>query len=320
MTIDLKDLVVRYPRGEPERSRPDGTAGQPGSERSGELAKAKRPGDAVKGLSLSVTAGRCHALLGRNGAGKTSTMRALLGLLRPERGTVRLFGLDPMKHEAAVKERLAWVPDVPGFHPWMTVAETLAWSAALRTRWNQDVQAHLLTRFDLDVTAPTHALSRGQKTQLALVCALAADPELLVLDEPTSGLDPLVRKQFLEAVVGVFQDREPQKKTILLSTHLISEFEGVVDGFTVMSEGRAVLTIEADEARARFCRLRAWFDGEAPQSVPMKTVRPLKREGRMLEFVVESASDEAQGWLKGAGAARVDASALTLEDIFLLAA
>jgi ABC-2 type transport system ATP-binding protein len=290
-TIDVTELVVRYPRGE-----------------------------AVRGLSLQVQPGRCHALLGRNGAGKTSTLRALLGLVRPERGAIRLFGLDTSRHEAEVKSRLAWVPDAPGFHPWMTVAETLEWSAALRTRWNLEVQEHLLTRFELDLTAPASTLSRGQKTQLALVCALAAEPELLVLDEPTSGLDPLVRRQFLEAVIGVFQDREPQKKTILVSTHLIAEFEGVVDGFTVMSEGRAVLTTEADAARARFCRLRAWFDGDAPQSVPMKTVRPPKREGRMLELVVESASEEAQGWLTRNGAARVDSSALTLEDIFLLSA
>ena len=290
-TIDVNELVVKYPGRE-----------------------------AVKGLNLVVEPGRCHALLGRNGAGKTSTLRALLGLLRPERGSVKLFGLDAFTHEREVKARLSWVPDAPGFHPWMTVAETLEWSAALRTRWNLDAQEHLLRRFELDLKARASELSRGQKTQLALVCALAADPELLVLDEPTSGLDPLVRRQFLEAVVGVFQDRDPEKKTILVSTHLISEFEGVVDGFTVMSEGRAVLTTGADEARARYCRLRAWFASDAPQTVPMKTLRPLKREGRMLEFVVESAADEARGWLNQAGAERVDSSALTLEDIFLLAA
>lgn len=290
-TIDVNELVVKYPHRE-----------------------------AVKGLNLVVEPGRCHALLGRNGAGKTSTLRALLGLLRPERGSVKLFGLDAFMHEREVKARLSWVPDAPGFHPWMTVAETLEWSAALRTRWNLDAQEHLLRRFELDLKARASELSRGQKTQLALVCALAADPELLVLDEPTSGLDPLVRRQFLEAVVGVFQDRDPEKKTILVSTHLISEFEGVVDGFTVMSEGRAVLTTGADEARARYCRLRAWFASDAPQTVPMKTLRPLKREGRMLEFVVESEADEAKGWLNQAGAERVDASALTLEDIFLLAA
>ena len=290
-TIDVKDLVVSYPRGE-----------------------------AVKGLCLTVEPGKCHGLFGRNGAGKTSTMRALLGLLRPRSGSVRLFGLDPLKNEAEVKERLAWVPDAPAFHPWMTVAEVLVYSAALRTKWDRSLQEHLLTRFELDLGAPASALSRGQKTQLALVCALAADPELLVLDEPTSGLDPLVRRQFLEAVIGVFQERSPQKKTILVSTHLISEFEGVVDGFTVMSAGRGVLSCEADEARARFCRLRAWFDTDAPLSVPMKTVKPLHRDGRVLDFVVDAGADAARGWLTEQGAVRVDSSALSLEDIFLLAA
>lgn len=127
-TIDVKDLVVRYSRG-----------------------------DAVKGLSLQVEPGRCHALFGRNGAGKTSTLRALLGLLRPTSGSVSLFGLDTVKHEAEVKARVAWVPDSPGFHPWMTVAEVLAYSAALRPKWNLSLQEHLLTRFEFDLTAPTNA-------------------------------------------------------------------------------------------------------------------------------------------------------------------
>ncbi len=290
-TIDVQDLVVRYPRGE-----------------------------AVKGLSLTVEPGRCHALFGRNGAGKTSTLRALLGLVRPTSGQVKLFGLDVTQHEAEVKARVAWVPDAPGFHPWMTVAEVLGYAAALRTRWNLALQEHLLTRFELDLSAPTSALSKGQKTQLALVCAIAADPELLVLDEPTSGLDPLVRRQFLEAVIGVFQEGDPAKKTILVSTHLISEFEGVVDGFTVLSGGRAVLSTEADVARARYCRLRAWFDVDAPLGVPMKTVKPVSREGRMLEFIVDAETDAARGWLTAQGAVRIDASALSLEEIFLLAA
>ena len=97
--VELKDVVIRFPRTE-----------------------------AVRGLSLEVQAGRCHALFGRNGAGKTTTMRALLGLLHPQAGSVRLYGLDPARHEAEVKSRLAWVPDSSAFHAWMTVEETLAWS------------------------------------------------------------------------------------------------------------------------------------------------------------------------------------------------
>ena len=276
--------------------------------------------EAVNGLSLQVQPGTCHALFGRNGAGKTSTLRALLGLIRPDAGSVKLFGLELARHEAEVKERLAWVPDAPGFHPWMTVREALDYARSLRTRWSPELEAQLLERFELDLRAPTSALSKGQKTQLALACAISADPDLLVLDEPTSGLDPLVRRTFLQAVIGVFQERAPTRKTILVSTHLISEFEGIVDSFTVVSQGRAALTSTADEARARFCRVRAWFDHEAPAAVPLKTIKPVRREGRMLELFLDAPLDEGRGWLTAHGASRVDEAPLSLEDIFLLSA
>lgn len=276
--------------------------------------------DAVNGLTLNVEAGRCHALLGRNGAGKTTTMKALLGLIRPDGGRVKLFGLDPLKHEAEVKSRLAWVPDSPAFYPWMSVQEALDYAASIRTSWRKDIEEHLVSRFSLELDAPTSGLSKGQKTQLALTCAVAADPELLVLDEPTTGLDPLVRRQFLEAVIGTFQDRNPEKKTIFVSTHLISEFEGIIDDFTVMSAGRGVLTSDADSARQRFCRLRGWFEQAPPMKVPMATVLPAKHEGRLVEFVVDERPEEARTWLHNAGASRIEATALSLEEIFVCAA
>ncbi len=276
--------------------------------------------DAVNGLSLQVEAGRCHALLGRNGAGKTSAMRALLGLLRPDEGAVRLFGLDPAKHEAEVKSRLAWVPDSPSFYPWMSVREALAYAASTRTGWRKDIEEHLCSRFTLDLDAPTSGLSKGEKTQLALTCAVSADPELLVLDEPTTGLDPLVRRQFLEAVIGTFQDRQPEKKTIFVSTHLISEFEGIIDDFTVLAGGRAVLSADADGARQRFCRLRGWFDETVPPQAAIPSVLSTKRDGRLLELVVDSGADETRAWLQGAGASRIETTALSLEEIFVCAA
>ena len=276
--------------------------------------------DAVSGLSLNVEPGRCHALLGRNGAGKTSAMKALLGLLRPDAGTVRLFGLDPEKHEREVKSRLAWVPDSPSFYPWMSVREALAYTASTRTTWRREIEEHLCSRFSLDLSAPTSGLSKGEKTQLALTCAVASDPELLVLDEPTTGLDPLVRRQFLEAVIGTFQDRQPEKKTIFVSTHLISEFEGIIDDFTVLAGGRAVLTSDADAARERFCRLRGWFEQTPPPQIGVPSVLSTRREGRLLELVVDSKAAETRAWLHGAGASRIESTALSLEEIFVCAA
>src|SRR3989442_1348250 len=129
------------------------------------LAYAYSKGDAVHDLSLTVPRGKCYGLFGRNGAGKTTTMKCLLNLLRPRAGSVRVFGLDPNKHEVEVKRKLAYVPDYVAFYPWMTVRETLDYLASFRDHWNHATEQDLLKRFRLDPSQKTNALSKGQKTQ-----------------------------------------------------------------------------------------------------------------------------------------------------------
>src|SRR5438132_4268032 len=118
--------------------------------------------DAVNGLSLSVRPGRCYGFFGRNGAGKTTTIRCLLNLLRPTSGSLRVFGLDPQRDEVAVKSRLAYVPDMVAFYPWMTVNDTLEYLASFRKYWNRDIEKDLLERFRLDPKQKAIALSKGQ--------------------------------------------------------------------------------------------------------------------------------------------------------------
>ncbi|MGH7941648.1 MAG: ABC transporter ATP-binding protein [Limisphaerales bacterium] len=158
--------------------------------------------DVVNGLNLTVEPGRCYGFFGRNGAGKTTTIKCLLNLLRPASGTVRVFGLDPQRHEVVVKSRLAYVPDAVPFYPWMTVRDTLDYFASFRSHWNRDIQDDLIGRFQLNPNQKAGAMSRGRKTQLALIGAVCPEPELLLLDEPTSGLDPIVRREFIETVIG----------------------------------------------------------------------------------------------------------------------
>src|SRR5205809_3702748 len=208
--------------------------------------------EAVNGLNLTVRTGRCYGFFGRNGAGKTTTIKCLLNLLRPTAGAVRVFGLDPQKEEVAVKARLAYVPDMVAFYPWMTVRNTLDYLASFRQHWNRDIEADLLKRFQLDPGQKASNLSKGQKTQLALTGAICPEPELLVLDEPTSGLDPIVRREFIETVIGAYQSGEPEKRTVFVSTHLISEFEGLIDEFNIIEQGRELLTKTAEVARNRF--------------------------------------------------------------------
>jgi ABC-2 type transport system ATP-binding protein len=208
--------------------------------------------EAVNGLNLTVQPGRCYGLFGRNGAGKTTTIKCLLNLLRPQHGQVRVFGLDPVRDEVAVKRRLSYVADQVAFYPWMTIRETLDYLASFRSHWDSKTEHDLLQRFRLDVGKKTSALSKGQRTQLALIGAVCPEPDLLVLDEPTSGLDPIVRREFIETVIGAYQEGDPANRTVLISTHLITEFEGLIDEFTIIDSGRAVMTRGCDAAREHY--------------------------------------------------------------------
>jgi ABC-2 type transport system ATP-binding protein len=285
--IEIKDLVRRYGRT-----------------------------DAVNGLSLTVRQGRCYAFFGRNGAGKTTTIKCLLNLLRPTLGTVRVFGLDPRRDEVAVKSRLAYVPDNVAFYPWMTVRQTLDYFASFRSRWNTATEDALLAQFRLDPGQKTSDLSKGQRTQVALLTAVCAEPDLLVLDEPTSGLDPIVRREFIQTVIGAYQEGDPGRRTVFVSTHLISEFEGLIDEFTIIEAGKPVLTLEADAARARYQKIYARFAGE-PGALDLAGARVLRQRGREFEVLVNGNGPDVMARLKARSPEALSTESLTLEEIFV---
>lgn len=272
--------------------------------------------DAVNGLNVTVRPGRCYGFFGRNGAGKTTTIKCLLNLLRPTSGTARVFGLDPQKDEVAVKSRLAYVPDLVAFYPWMTVRDTLEYLASFRAHWNRDIEADLLKRFQLDPGKKTSALSKGQRTQLALIGAICPEPELLLLDEPTSGLDPIVRREFIETVIGAYQSGDPERRTVFVSTHLISEFEGLIDEFTILEEGRDLLTMDADGARARFRKIHARF-AHTPPALDLAGSLRVRRWERELEILADGASERLMAVLAAAGPEDLRCEALSLEEIFV---
>jgi ABC-2 type transport system ATP-binding protein len=272
--------------------------------------------DAVDGLSLRVRAGGCYGFFGRNGAGKTTTIKCLLNLLRPNAGSVRVFGLDPAKEEVTVKSRLAYVPDAVAFYPWMSVRETLHYLSSFRQHWNDAVQNDLLRRFDLDPEQKTSNLSKGQKTQLALISAIAPEPELLVLDEPTSGLDPIVRREFIETVIGAYQSGGAERRTVFVSTHLIAEFEGLIDEFTVIEQGRNLLTMEADKARNRFCKIHARY-AAPPPVMNLPGAVNLRQTGREVDLLANGNAKMLMETLRGLHPEELRCEALSLEEIFV---
>lgn len=227
-----------------------------------------------------------------------------------------VFGLDPWRQEVAVKDKVAYVPDRVAFYPWMTVRGTLDYFSSFRSRWNSTIEHALLHQFRLDPRQNATRLSKGQMTQLALVCAICAEPQLLVLDEPTSGLDPIVRREFIRTIIGAYQDAEPGR-TVFVSTHLISEFEGLIDQFTIIDGGREVLTMETDVARERYQRIHARFTSDVGAlNLPGTVVR---RIGREAEIVAAGNHGEIIERLRAWGTETVDVEALTLEEIFVSA-
>jgi ABC-2 type transport system ATP-binding protein len=189
---------------------------------------------ALDGLDLAIPAGEVHGFLGPNGAGKTTTIRILLGLLRKTSGDVVLLDGDPVRDVAALHRRLAYVPGEMNLWPNLTGGEVIDLLGSLRGGLVPARRADLLERFDLDPTKKCRTYSKGNRQKVALVAAFSSDVELYLLDEPTSGLDPLMETQFQDVVQSVRADG----RTVLLSSHILSEVEALCDRVTIIRDGR----------------------------------------------------------------------------------
>ena len=193
---------------------------------------------ALDGLDLSVAEGEVHGFLGPNGSGKTTTIRILLGLLRADGGSAALLGGDPWREATALHRRLAYVPGDVTLWPNLSGGEVIDLLGRLRGGVDDKRRASLLERFDLDPTKKARAYSKGNRQKVALISALASDVELLILDEPTSGLDPLMEAAFR----GCVEDERQRGRTVLLSSHILSEVEALCDRVTIIRSGRTVET------------------------------------------------------------------------------
>lgn len=201
---------------------------------------------ALDGVTLSLPRGAVYGLVGANGAGKTTLIKHILGLLRPESGSVRVFGLDPVADPVSVLSRVGYLSEENDLPGWMRVDELLNYSRAFYPAWDDAYAQALRQTFALDPAARIKTLSRGQKARAGLLIALAYRPELLVLDEPSSGLDPIVRRDILGAVLRTIAD---EGRTVLFSSHLLDEVEQVADHVTMIHQGGIVLSAPLEAIR-----------------------------------------------------------------------
>jgi ABC-2 type transport system ATP-binding protein len=194
---------------------------------------------ALASVTVSMPRGAVYGLVGVNGAGKTTLIKHILGLLRPESGSVRVFGLDPVADPVAVLSRIGYLSEENDLPGWMRLDELIRYSRAFYPAWDDAYAEELRRTFALDAAATIKNLSKGQRARAGLLIALAYRPELLLLDEPSSGLDPIVRHDILGAVIRTIAD---EGRTVLFSSHLLDEVEEVADHVTMIDGGRIVLS------------------------------------------------------------------------------
>ena len=270
---------------------------------------------ALDGLDLRVRTGEVHGFLGPHGAGKSTTIRVLLGLLRPTAGEVRLLGGDPWREAAELHRRLGYVPGEVTLWPNLTGGEVIDLLGRLRGGLDEGRRAELVERFELDPTKKGRTYSKGNRQKVALVAALASNVELLLLDEPTSGLDPLMGEVF-EDQVNRFRDRGG---TVLLSSHVLAEVEQLCDRVSIIRAGRCVETGSlADLRHLTRTTVRAETEHAPDGLAVLPGVHDLVVEGRRSAFEVDTPElGTALDVLGRAGIRTLSATPPTLEELFL---
>jgi ABC-2 type transport system ATP-binding protein len=267
----------------------------------------------VDHLDLAVPPGAIFALLGDNGAGKSTTIRMLTGQLPPDGGEARILGEDCYAAAISLRHRIGYVPERPRFYDWMTVQEIGWFSGGFHAHGYAGRYLDLVDRFRLDRQARLKTLSKGGYAKVGLALALASEPEVLILDEPTSGLDLFIRREFLTSMAEL----AGEGCTILISSHGISEVERVASHAAFLANGRLLLSAPIEDLRKRIIRVRLRCRHTPPDPSSLGTVLEYECAGPAWQAVLQDPNRLAiEGLRQSEGVADVEVNVLTLEEIY----
>jgi ABC-2 type transport system ATP-binding protein len=270
---------------------------------------------ALDGVNLKVNEGEIYGFIGPNGAGKSTTIRILLGILKATEGEAKIFGKDAWTDAVDIHKRIAYVPGDVSLWPNLTGGEVIDLFVKLRGGNNQSRREELIRKFDLDPTKKCRAYSKGNRQKVALVAAFASDADLYILDEPTSGLDPLMEQVFQECV----KDVKSQGKSVLLSSHILSEVERLCDRVGIIRQGKIIETGTLSELR-HLTRTHLLVETKQPITGlhECRGVHDIVEKAQGFSFQVDTEElDNVIRHVSQFGITKLESAPPTLEDLFM---
>lgn len=268
----------------------------------------------VDTLNLRVPKGSVYGLLGRNGAGKSTAIKMLLGMVRPDSGRAELLGENIEQLSNATRARIAYIAERHPLYSWMTVEDAARFTRAFYSTWNETLVDQILDHFALPRRQKIRRLSHGQQAQVSLALAVAPDPELLVLDDPTLGLDTVVRRDFLESMIQIIQR---QGRTILFSSHILGDVERVADRIGILVNGVLRVDCRTEMFRESVRKIVLEFAGHPPESPSIPGLVSCRQIGSRLELVLVGYEDAQREAVKSLEPMSNELLDLNLEDAFI---
>ncbi|MGV8125547.1 MAG: ABC transporter ATP-binding protein [Candidatus Xenobiia bacterium LiM19] len=273
--------------------------------------------EVLKGMNLAVPKGSIYAFLGRNGEGKSTSIRLMLNLLTAEAGAIKVFGQDVQKHGEQIRNQVGYVPETPHVYDWMTVEELVAFTSAFYIDWDRKRAEELIKSLDIPRKKKVHELSTGTKAKVGLLLALSHNPKLLILDDCTSGLDALVRREISEHIVTLVEDCAC---TIFFSSHIITELERVADRVGLLKGGSLSFQMPMEELKEKTRKIYICLDNSDPGDILNRyssSILRMTRDREELTIITKEWNDELVSALKGIKNRTFDVTPLDLEDIFV---
>jgi ABC-2 type transport system ATP-binding protein len=269
----------------------------------------------VDQLSLRVPTGTVYGLLGKNGAGKSTTIKMLMGLVKPGYGSVELLGHKINELPTPVRSRIAYLAEGHPLYSWMTVAESVRFARAFYPEhWNDRLVAQVLDHFEIPLGTKLRRLSNGQRANVALSLAIAPDPDLLILDDPTLGLDTVARWDFLMSLIHLVAR---QGRTILFSSHILQDVERVADRIGVLVDGVLRVDCPTEHFKESVTKVVLEFAGRPPAFPGCPGLVQAWAVGHRLELIIVHFGPEARAVIESMSPLAWDKVGLNLEDAFV---